>query len=124
MAKKRYIVEFSEGIEPLIKELKSCGFDYRDILNAGVLLFSRLNGDEQKNAIKEAMGSIIPLEKKTLSIREVLKKYVEQTKKSQDKSIEIQPSERIIIQPSDQKLWNELNRILEENKESKKQKSG
>jgi len=59
MTKKRLTIEFNQAIAPLLKELKVCGFDTKDVANAGVLLFSRLSGDEQKQAIVEAQGQAV-----------------------------------------------------------------
>jgi len=57
MANRRSTVEFTDVIEPLLAELEISGFDIRAVVNAGILLFSKLSGDQQKQAIAEANGA-------------------------------------------------------------------
>jgi len=56
MVTRRSTIEFSDLIEPILKDLELSGFDLKSIVNAGILTFSRLNGDEQKQSIKEVNG--------------------------------------------------------------------
>ena len=46
---RRTTIEFTETIEPLLKDLEIGGFDLKNICNGGVMALSRLTGDGQKN---------------------------------------------------------------------------
>jgi len=48
-------------VKPILDELEVAGFSLKNIVNAGVLLFSKLSGDEQKTAIAAANGEQIAL---------------------------------------------------------------
>jgi len=121
MSSTRYNLNFSEVSRPLVAKLNSQGFDIRDILNAGVLAFFRLTSDEQKNIIAEVNAKPAKeLESHLATLRDVLKDIVRKTKEQQGA-----PSEIIKISPSDQRLWDELQAILDTKKKPiKKPKTG
>lgn len=58
MANRRSTVEFTDVTEPILSELEIAGFDIRGIINGSIIAFSRLNGDDQKEAIAEAVGEV------------------------------------------------------------------
>lgn len=46
--KPRTSVELTEMTKPILEELKLAGWDYTEVINAGILTFSQLTTDQQR----------------------------------------------------------------------------
>jgi len=77
MPNRRTTFELTDITEPLLSELELMGFDVRSALNGALTAFTRLNGDDQKQAIAEANGAEItdPAEQAAVHARVCMKIY-------------------------------------------------
>ncbi len=118
MAKRRSTVEFTDIIAPLLKELELSGFDIKSIVNGGVLLFSKLSGDEQKHAIAEANGVQLEYSPKK-DLRDVFNiiKQLTETEKQQPGTV------FRILGPDEQKTLDEFRKIIGPSSEERKKKA-
>lgn len=71
--RSRTSVEFTKITEPILRELKLGGWDYTESINAGIVAFSQLTG-EQKNFFR---ASAYGMESKyTVNARDIFRKWI------------------------------------------------
>ena len=107
-------------VAQVIKDKLSPIYGLKNTLSAGLFLFGSLSSDEQKKVIQQISDDYIPQkeqETKSTPLADAIKQIVEKTKAKQNV-----PAMSIIIQPSDEKVWDELKKIadLELEKDKKK----
>jgi len=104
---KQTTVVLNEKAQSIKDELAPI-FGLKNILSAGLLLFSRLSDTEQKKIIAEVNAkSAKEPESHPANLRDALKEIVRKTKEQRGTSSEI-----IKIPLSDQKFWDELEALL------------
>lgn len=110
MYKNRSTIEFTETVQPVLHRLRLCGFDIKDIVNAGILLFDELNGDEQKAAIARTGGAVVD--------KEVAEKYKKMITR-------IRTERFLLLSDEEQKIVEDLRATLgPEPKKKRGQKTG
>jgi len=113
MAAKREQV-FWKGVWPIVERLEKA-FSLKAICSAGVLLFDKLSGDEQKQAIAEANeAKIIPTQKKALHNAIQIIKEMAEVEKQQPGTI------YRVLAPAEQKIVDDFIKAV--SPESQKQK--
>jgi hypothetical protein len=96
-AKRPTSIQFYDEIEPLKDEL-SAVFGLKNLISAGVLLFSRLDSDTQKKLIKEITGlSTEPLQVYAESrLRQIIREELDSRRKAKKRIVMSQMPRRRI----------------------------
>ena len=118
-------VVLNESVQQVKDELSPI-YGLKNILSAGLLIFSRLSAEEQKQFIAEVNNQLIDVEKigraakRPVTLRDAIKEIVRKTKEKQEAET---PRTIIKLGPTDKKLWNELTQILGPEPEKHKRKA-
>ena len=81
MARGRSMIEFSEGVTPVLDYWRDSGWDLRDILNAGAILWHEATPEQREAAMAKAnrapgaVPSVIPATKFRELVREIIREY-------------------------------------------------
>ena len=121
-SKTHTTVVLNESVQKIKDELSPI-YGLKNILSAGLLIFSRLSAEEQKQAIAEVNGQSIGVEKpervvhRSMTLRDAIKQIVQRTKDKRE-----MPAMTIHISKSDEAAWDELRQIagVEPAKQKKK----
>ncbi len=78
MARERSMIEFAQGARPVLEYWRDMGWDLRDILNAGAILWHEATPEQREAAMGKAnrppgtMPAIIPATELRVMIRQIL----------------------------------------------------
>jgi len=98
-----------------IKDELSPVYGLKNILSAGILIFSKLSAEDREKAIAETKSKNIEITKLPASeirtVRDVFKKIVKEAKEQKQHQIEL-PRMIIQISPGDEQGWKELEDMV------------